>query len=342
VEPPRYSFVVPVYNEEQALPELYERLSRVISTLDGSSELLLVDDGSTDGSFDMILKLQHRDARVRPVRFSRNFGHQVAISAGIDLASGEAIVIMDADLQDPPELVPAMLERWRQGYEIVYATREHREGDPWLKRVLAAGFYRVLSRWSDTDIPIDVGDFRVIDRRAAEVFRSLPERSRYVRAMFSWIGFRQIGVPFVREERVAGTPKYSLGMSLKLAIDGLINFSTAPLRFVLTLGFLIAIMSFLLGVFAVVARLANYYSLPGWASILLAISFIGGVQLIVTGVLGLYVERIYNEVKSRPLYVLDEKPNLDLADRTAGPKLVSESGANSGAEGDEPTESFGS
>jgi len=324
-----YSFVVPVYNEEQTLPELYGRLCRVLSTLDGRSELLFIDDGSTDGSFEMMLELQRDDPRVCPIRFSRNFGHQVAISAGIDHAQGDAIVIMDADLQDPPEMVPAMLDRWRQGYEIVYAVREQREGDSWLKRFLAAGFYRLLRRWSDIDLPVDVGDFRVIDRRVAEVFRLLPERSRYVRAMFSWIGFRQIGVPFVREERFAGEPKYSLRMSAKLAIDGLINFSTAPLRFVLTSGFVIAMMSFLVGLFAFAARLANYYALPGWASLLLAVSFIGGVQLIVLGVLGLYIERIYNEVKSRPLYVVDRPPNpeLRLSD-VLEPTAILENGAH--------------
>ena len=310
---PRHSFVLPVYNEEQTLPELYARLSSVLRKLDGSSEMLFIDDGSSDRSCEIILELQRRDPRVRLVRFSRNFGHQVAISAGIDHADGDAIVIMDADLQDPPEVVPAMLEQWRKGYEVVYAIREHREGDPRLKRMLAAAFYRVLRRWSDLDLPVDVGDFRVIDRRVAEVFRSLPERSRYVRAMFSWIGFRQIGVPFARDERFAGKPKYSFRMSLKLAMDGLINFSTAPLRFVLMSGFAIAALSFVVAAFAFAARMAGYYALPGWASLLLAVCFIGGVQLTVVGVLGLYLERVYNEVKSRPLYVVDIPANAEPA-----------------------------
>ena len=226
---PRYSFVLPVYNEEQTLPALYARLCAVLATLDGPGELIFVDDGSSDGSREMITAFQKRDARVRSVRFSRNFGHQIAISAGIDHADGDAVVIMDADLQDPPEFVPVMLEHWRKGYEVVYAVRDRRDGDPWLKRMLAAAFYRLLRRWSDLDVPVDVGDFRVIDRRVAQVFRSLPERSRYVRAMFAWIGFRQIGVPFTRDERFAGRAKYSFRMSLKLALDGLINFSTRRL-----------------------------------------------------------------------------------------------------------------
>jgi polyisoprenyl-phosphate glycosyltransferase len=302
---PRYSFVLPVYNEEATLPALYQRICAVAGTLNGRSELIFVDDGSTDGSYALLSRLQREDSRVRCIRFSRNFGHQVAISAGLDHADGDAVVIMDADLQDPPELVPRMLDEWRKGFDVVFAVREHRDGERWIKRMLAAGFYRLLRRWSDVDLPVDVGDFRVVDRRVVEIFRALPERSRYVRAMFSWIGFRQIGVPFARDERFAGKPKYSFRMSLKLGLDGIINFSTAPLRFMLTSGFAIAALSFLVGGFAFTARLADYYAIPGWASLLLAVSFIGGVQLAVIGVLGLYVERIYNEVKSRPLYVID-------------------------------------
>jgi dolichol-phosphate mannosyltransferase len=305
---PRYSFVLPVFNEEETLPELYSRLCSVLVGLDGSSELIFVDDGSVDGSRDFIVELKSSDPRVRLVPLSRNFGHQIAISAGIDHAQGDAVVIMDADLQDPPEFVPRMLEQWRRGYEVVYAVRERREGDPWLKRILAAGFYRLLRRWAELDLPVDVGDFRVIDRRVADVFKALPERSRYVRAMFSWIGFRQIGVPFSRDERFAGKPKYSFRMSLKLGLDGLINFSTAPLRFVLMSGFAIAGLSFIVAAFAFAARMASYYTLPGWASLLLAVCFIGGVQLTVVGVVGLYVERVYNEVKGRPLYVVDPAP----------------------------------
>jgi dolichol-phosphate mannosyltransferase len=319
---PRYSFVLPIYNEAATLPELYERISAVAATFDGPSEFIFVDDGSSDESYALLCAYKTSDPRVRSVRFSRNFGHQVAISAGMDHADGEAVIIMDGDLQDPPEFVPRMLEEWRHGYDVVYAVRERRDGDPWIKRVLASGFYRLLRRWSDVEIPVDVGDFRVVDRRVVEVFRSLPERSRYVRAMFSWVGFRQIGVPFAREERFAGMPKYSFRMSLKLALDGVISFSTAPLRFMLTSGFVIAGLSFLVGTFAFGARVANYYALPGWASLLLAVSFLGGFQLVVIGVLGLYIERIYTEVKSRPLYVVDGPTDAGAISEVSGPAAI--------------------
>jgi dolichol-phosphate mannosyltransferase len=307
VERPRYSFVLPVYNEEETLEELYRRLSAVLEQLEGSAEILFVDDGSTDGSRRTLQEFETRDRRVRTIRFARNFGHQAAITAGIDHARGDAIVIMDSDLQDPPEVVPDLIARWREGYDVVYGIRERRRGDPWLKRVTATAFYRVLRVLADTDVPVDAGDFRLVDRRAADAFRNLPERNRYVRGLFSWIGFRQTGVEFARDERFAGDPKYSYRASLRLAIDGLISFSVAPLRIALGFGFLIALVAFLVGIFAAVARLAGVYSLPGWASILVVVSFVGGVQLILTGVVGLYVGRMYNEVKARPLYIVDDE-----------------------------------
>jgi polyisoprenyl-phosphate glycosyltransferase len=308
---PRYSFVLPVYNEQETLGELYRRLTAVVEQLDGPAELLFVDDGSSDESRRMLRELELRDPRVRPICLARNFGHQAAISAGIDLARGDAVIIMDADLQDPPEVVPDLVRRWQEGFEVVYAVREERHGDTWFKRVTAGAFYRLLRRFADTDVPVDAGDFRLVDRRAVEAFRALPERNRYVRGMFSWIGFRQTGVPFVRDERFAGAPKYSYGQSLRLALDGLISFSLAPLRLTLAAGFAIAIFAFVIGLFAIVTRLAGVYSLPGWASILVVVSLIGGVQLVLMGVLGLYVGRMYNEVKARPLYILDD-PRSDV------------------------------
>lgn len=311
MEAPRYSFVLPVYNEEDTLPELYRRLAAVVETLDGPAELLFVDDGSTDGTRGILEELRHRDPRVTPLRLARNFGHQFAITAGIDHARGDAIVIMDADLQDPPEVVPDLVRRWREGYDVVYAVRQRREGESWFKRATASAFYRLLRRFAETDLPVDAGDFRLIDRRAAAAFRSLPERNRYVRGMFSWIGLRQTGVVYARDERFAGEPKYSYRQSLRLALDGIISFSLAPLRVALALGFVIALVTFVIGLFAVVTRLAGVYSLPGWASIVVVVSFVGGVQLILTGVVGLYVGRMYNEVKARPLYILDEAPRAE-------------------------------
>ena len=308
MEAPRYSFVLPVYNEEDTLPQLYKRLIAVVETLDGPAELLFVDDGSSDGTHRILEDLQQRDPRVTPLRLARNFGHQFAITAGIDHARGDAIVIMDADLQDPPEVVPDLVQRWQDGYDVVYAVRQRREGESWFKRATASAFYRLLRRFAETDLPVDAGDFRLIDRRAAAAFRSLPERNRYVRGMFSWIGLRQTGVAYARDERYAGEPKYSYRQSLRLALDGIISFSLAPLRVALALGFAIALVTFVIGLFAIVTRLAGVYSLPGWASIVVVVSFVGGVQLILTGVVGLYVGRMYNEVKARPLYILDEAP----------------------------------
>jgi dolichol-phosphate mannosyltransferase len=300
--------VLPVYNEEDTLPQLYKRLIAVVETLDGPAELLFVDDGSSDGTHRILEDLQQRDPRVTPLRLARNFGHQFAITAGIDHARGDAIVIMDADLQDPPEVVPDLVQRWQDGYDVVYAVRQRREGESWFKRATASAFYRLLRRFAETDLPVDAGDFRLIDRRAAAAFRSLPERNRYVRGMFSWIGLRQTGVAYARDERYAGEPKYSYRQSLRLALDGIISFSLAPLRVALALGFAIALVTFVIGLFAIVTRLAGVYSLPGWASIVVVVSFVGGVQLILTGVVGLYVGRMYNEVKARPLYILDEAP----------------------------------
>ena len=307
---PRYSFVVPIYNEQETLPELAARLSAVLDSLDGSSEVVLVDDASSDDSFRLLLDLHERDDRFKPIRLARNFGHQVAISAGIDFALGDAVVIMDGDLQDPPEVVPELIARWREGYDVVYAVRTKREGDPWHKRLLAVLFYRVLRRLTQTDVPADAGDFRLVDRRAVDSFKLLRERNRYVRGMFAWVGFNQIGVPYERDARYGGERKYTFRKSLKLAIDGIVSFSTVPLRAVLAIGFVIAGLSFLLALFAVAARLADWYRTPGWASILLAVSLLGGVQLTLIGVVGLYVGRIAEEVKARPLYVVREAYGL--------------------------------
>lgn len=313
IETVRYSFVIPVYNERETLLELHRRLSEVIAGLEGGAELLFVDDCSFDGSYDLLLELQRADTRVKVVRFARNFGHQVAITAGLDHAIGQAVIVMDADLQDPPEVVPDLVARWEEGYEVVYAVREAREGEGWLKRLTAAWFYRVLRRLSSVEMPLDAGDFRLVDRAALDAFRSMRERARYVRGMFSWVGFRQIGVPYHRPERFAGEPKYSFGKSLRLATDGLVSFSNAPLRLALIGGFIFSSLSFLVGIGAIVAKLAGAFVVPGWTSILVVVSFVGGVQLTLLGMLGLYVGRIYEEVKARPLYVIRETHGLESA-----------------------------
>jgi polyisoprenyl-phosphate glycosyltransferase len=302
--------VIPVFNEQETLPELHSRLAAVIDGLDGDVEILFVDDCSFDRTHDLLVDIQRRDPRVKVIRFARNFGHQIAISAGLDFALGDAVIVMDADLQDPPEVVPDLIARWREGYEVVYAVREQREGEAWIKRVTAAWFYRLLRRLASVSMPVDVGDFRLVDRQALDAFRSMRERRRYVRGMFSWVGFRQTGVLYKRPERFAGEPKYSFSKSLRLAVDGIVSFSNAPLRLALIWGFFFAAASFVIGISAIVAKLAGAFVVPGWASIFVVVSFLGGIQLMLMGMMGLYIGRIYEEVKARPLYVIRETHGL--------------------------------
>ena len=302
---PRYSFVIPVFDEEETLPELERRLRAVIEGLDGPAEVILVDDGSRDGTFALLSDLHERDDRFKVIRLSRNFGHQIAITAGTDRARGDAVVIMDADLQDPPELVPELIERWREGFEVVYAVRQERDEGRVKSRTRGLA-YRLLRRLSSVDIPVDAGDFRLVDRRALDAFRSLRESNRYVRGMFAWIGFDQTGVVHRRPERHAGRTKYSWSRLIKLGVDGVIGFSDAPLRLALAAGFVVSASSFVFALVAVALRIAGVGIVPGWASLVALISFLGGVQLTVLGMMGLYVARIHEEVKARPLYVVRE------------------------------------
>lgn len=301
-----YSIVIPILNEQDTLPELERRLVRLFERLDAPSEAILVDDGSTDAGFELMADMNARDPRFRIIRLSRNFGHQVAITAGLDAASGEAVVVMDGDLQDPPEVVVEMAAKWKQGFDVVHAVRARREGEPTGRRLRAALFYRVLRRLSDTEIPVDVGDFRLVDRRAVEAFKSMRENNRYVRGMFSWVGFRQTRVEFVRQERHAGETKYPLRKLAKLGADGVLSFSNAPLRLSLQLGFGISALSFLGGVAAIIAKVAGLYTVPGMASVVVLVTFLGGVILVMLGVQGEYIARIHEEVKNRPLYLVQD------------------------------------
>lgn len=304
--PPTYSLVVPIYNEEPVFDELCRRLTELMAKLDGPSEVVFVDDGSRDNSAALLVAANEADARFKVVLLSRNFGHQMAVTAGLDHASGEAIVIMDADLQDPPELVLEFAKRWRQGYEVVYGVREDRKSDTFFKRTSANLFYRLLRRMTDVDIPRDVGDFRLVDRKVLDVVRGMPERSRFLRGMFTWVGFRQIGVPYTRPERFAGETKYTMRKMVNFAADGMINFSSVPLRLALNVGFLAVAMS-ILGVAGIlVAKVIGAFSVPGWTSIAVAVLLLGGVQLFTLGVMGEYIGRIYDEVKMRPLYLVRE------------------------------------
>jgi dolichol-phosphate mannosyltransferase len=304
---PTYSFVIPVLNEEPVIGELHKRLSAVADSLEGESEFVFVDDGSQDGSVEWILEMRASDPRVKLVSLSRNFGHQIAISAGLDFARGSAIVIMDADLQDPPEVVPSLVERWQQGYDVVYAVRKARPGDARLRRGVIRLAYKVLARMSDTALPLDAGDFRLVDRRVADIVRSMPESSRYLRGMFAWVGFRQTGVSYERPGRFAGSSKYSVAALVRLAVDGLLSFSTAPLRLTAELGIGIAILAFSAGVLAFIAKLFGGIDVPGWASLIVVLSFFMGTQLIVLGTMGLYIGRIFEQTRGRPLYLVSRQ-----------------------------------
>ena len=316
-ERPAYSIVLPVFNEEATLPELVRRLEELLGRLDGPSEVILVDDGSSDSSYVLMLAAREADERFKVLRLSRNFGHQVAITAGIDVAAGDAVIVMDADLQDPPEVVVELTERWREGYDVVYGVREERAGDSRFKKATASGFYRVFRRMSEVDVPLDAGDFRLVDRRALEAFKTMRESNRYVRGMFGWIGFRQGEVSFQRDERYAGETKYPLTKMIRFATDGIVSFSSAPLRLALNVGFVVSALSFLLGIVFLASKLAGLYSVPGLASVAVLVAFLGGIQLLVLGVMGEYIARIHDEVKGRPLYLVRDAHGLSPVDEWA-------------------------
>ncbi len=307
---PEYSLVVPIYDEAETIPELVRRLTDLFGKLDGPAEVILVDDGSSDGSYELMLAAREADPRIKLLRLSRNFGHQIAVTAGLDVAAGNAVIVMDADLQDPPEVALELAARWRDGYDVVYAVREGREGETPFKRATASLFYRMFRRISDVDVPLDVGDFRLVDRRAVDAFRSMRESNRYVRGMFSWIGYRQVGVPYRRDERYAGETKYPLRKMLRFATDGIVSFSAYPLRLALNLGFIVSALSFLLGVVFLVSKFVGFYSVPGIASIAVFVAFMGGIQLLLIGIMGEYVARIHDEVKGRPLYLVSDTQGL--------------------------------
>ncbi|MBD2004851.1 MULTISPECIES: glycosyltransferase family 2 protein [Cyanophyceae] len=304
---PKYSLVIPVYNEEKTLPELYRRISELMERLDDQAELILVNDGSKDRSLQLLRDLHERDPRVCYLSLARNFGHQIAVTAGLNYVRGEVIVILDADLQDPPELIPDMVEKWRQGYHVVYAKRTQRQKESWFKRFTAYIFYRLLKQLADVDIPTDTGDFCLMDRQVVDVLNSMPERDRYIRGMRSWIGFQQTAVYFERHPRFAGEVKYTFSKSLSLAINGLVSFSKVPLRISTYVGLLAAVAAIFMGLLVIYWRIFVPQSpLTGFTIILVAIFFLGAVQLVSIGILGEYIGRIYEEVKGRPLYTLSE------------------------------------
>jgi len=306
--PVTFSIVAPIFNELDNLSELHRRVREVMSTTGGTWELVLVDDGSTDGSTEHILALAKQDSHVRPVIFARNFGHQPAITAGWDYARGDAVVIIDADLQDPPEAIPELIAKWREGYEVVYAVRAEREGEGWFKRTTAALFYRIVRRITDVKIPVDTGDFRLMDRKVVDVLKTMRERHRFPRGMSAWVGFRQIGVPYKRASRHAGVTKYPFKKMFKLALNAITGFSYFPLQLATYFGFAAAGLAIIAIPVVIGMRLAGQGAFLGQATTLIAVLFLGGVQLISLGVLGEYIGRIYDEVKGRPLYIVRQGP----------------------------------
>lgn len=305
---PVFSVVGPVYNEIGSLETFYQRVAEAMEQLGEPWELVLVDDGSTDGSTEAIRNLAYDDPRVRPVLFARNFGHQIALTAGLDYSRGQAVIVMDTDLQDPPEVIHELVDRWREGYEVVYAVRSEREGESFFKRTTAALFYRLINRITDVEIPVDTGDFRLLDRKVVEVLKRMRERHRFPRAMAAWVGFRQIGVSYRRSARTTGETKYPLRKMLRLALNAVTSFSYFPLQLATYFGFICAGLSALSIPVVIVIRIAGRQALAGQATTLIAVLFLGGVQLISLGILGEYVGRLYDEAKGRPLYIVREEP----------------------------------
>lgn len=303
---PTLSVVAPCFNEEGVLHELYRRVSQVLDGAGESWELVLVNDGSRDRTPDIMRELHARDPRVKVIDFARNFGHQIAVTAGMDYARGDAVVLIDADLQDPPELILDMLAKWRQGYEIVYAVRTERKGETWFKRFTAKLFYRLIYKITDINIPMDTGDFRLMDRKVVNALKTMREKHRFLRGMSVWVGFRQTGVQYVRAERYAGETKYPFGKMLKFALDGITSFSYLPLQLATYIGFIAALLAVVGIIITVILRLSGSQAFYGQATTLVSVLFLGGVQLISLGIIGEYLGRIYDEVKGRPLYIVRE------------------------------------
>ena len=306
-----YSIIAPIFNEYDNLPVLYRRIKEVMDSTNETWELILVDDGSTDNSTERIQELSKNDPVIRPIIFARNFGHQIAVTAGLDYSRGEAVVIIDADLQDPPEMILELAKKWKEGFEVVYAVRAERQGESWFKLFTASLFYRLIYRITDVKIPMDTGDFRLIDRKVVNVMNNMREKHRFLRGMGAWVGFKQIGVNYKREARFAGETKYPFKKMLKLAITAITGFSYFPLQVATYFGFISAGIAIIAIPAVIFARLTGSQAFFGQATTLIAVLFFGGVQLISLGVLGEYIGRIYDEAKGRPLYIVREAPNKD-------------------------------
>jgi dolichol-phosphate mannosyltransferase len=313
------SVIVPCYNDAASIGETHARLTAALGNIPGCDyEIVLINDGSPDDTFGALKMLAERDGHCKAINLSRNFGHQIAITAGMEFARGDVVVVIDSDLQDPPEVIADMIRLWRDGNHVVYGQRTDRPGETALKLASAKWFYRLLNMLSDTDIPLDTGDFRLMDRKVVDVLRAMPERDRFVRGMVSWIGFRQVALPYKRDKRFAGTSGYSFLKLMGLALDGVLSFSSKPLRIATGIGALCALVSLVGIVYALALRLFTSIWVPGWTLLFIAVTLIGGVQLLCFGVLGEYVGRIYSEIKRRPLYIIDETVNLDRKSKPNG------------------------
>jgi dolichol-phosphate mannosyltransferase len=305
------SIVVPVFNETEVIEVFYQRMNKVLKSLEFYSyELIFVDDGSKDDSYDKLVKIADSDPNLKIIKFSRNFGHQIAITAGIDLASGDAVVVIDADLQDPPEIIKLFIEKWQEGYDVVYGVREKREGEGKMKLLTAHLFYRILKALTNIDIPLDAGDFRLMSRRAVDRFKQLREKDRYVRGLVSWIGFKQTGVYYERDKRYAGETKYPYKKMIKFALDGITSFSSIPLKLATILGYVTSFFA-LLYALSVFVQKAIGITVQGWATMMVGMLFLGGVQLICLGIIGEYIGRIFDETKKRPIYVIEHIHGLE-------------------------------
>lgn len=309
----KVSVVIPMYYEEEVARTCYERVKNVLDSLKNYNyEIIFINDGSKDKTLEILEEIANEDSNVKVISFSRNFGHQCAVTAGIQYVTGDAIVIIDADLQDPPELIPDMLKLWEQGNEVIYGKRKTREGESHFKLLTAKMFYQTLNALSDVDIPKDTGDFRLVDRKVVDVINSLPEHNKFLRGLFSWVGFQQIPFEYERKERFAGKTKYPLKKMLKLAGDGIISFSTKPLKIVGTLGIISLIISFIIFIYAILSLIFKWNNLTaGWTSLMVTMTFLAGVILISLWMMGEYIARIYDEVKGRPQYIIDKKINID-------------------------------
>lgn len=306
----KLSIVIPIYNESSNLKKLYERLSSVTDTLNVNTEFIFINDGSKDNSIDLIKSLAEKDERVKYINFSRNFGHQIAVTAGLDKAIGNRIVIIDADLQDPPELIIDMYNKMDDGYEVVYAKRKARKGESWLKKLTAKMFYRILKAITSVNIPVDTGDFRIMDRKIVDALKHMPEQQKFLRGQISWVGFNQTYIEYEREGRNAGETGYTYIKMIRFALDGITSFSNFPLKFASICGFVVSGIAFIVMLYALYSRFISKDYIEGWTSIIISVLFLGGIQLISIGIIGEYISRLSANVRNRPLYIIRES-NID-------------------------------